>query len=327
MLSDLDLPALWEYRSGHQDPPGFDAFWHGTLAGARAAGDGAVLTPVPTALRTVDVYDAEFPGFGGHPVRGWLRLPRDRGDAPLPAVVQYHGYGSGRGGPYDDLVWASAGYAHLIMDARGQGGAHAGGATGDPVGSAPAHPGFATRGIEDKETYYYRRVFTDAVRAVDAVRGLECVDARRVAVWGNSQGGGIALAVAGLVPGLAAGFFQAPLLTDVRRALRVTGTGPYREITGYLGARRSSADAVFETLAHFDGVGFARRALAPGRFSTGLADDVCPPSTVFGAYHAYAGPKTIRAWEFNGHEAGGHEDLADALSAFGAATARGDEER
>jgi cephalosporin-C deacetylase len=327
VLSDLDLPALWEYRSGHQDPPGFDAFWRSTLAGARAAGDGITLTPVPTELRTVDVFDAEFPGFGGHPVRGWLRLPKDRGAQPLPAVVQFHGYGSGRGGPYEDLVWASAGYAHLIMDARGQGGAHAGGATADPVGSPPAYPGFLTRGIEDKETYYYRRVFTDAVRAVDAVRSLAAVDERRVAVWGNSQGGGIALAAAGLLPDLAAAYFQAPFLTDVRRAVRITGTAPYSEIAGYLAARRSSVEAVFRTLDHFDGVGFARRAQAPAHFSTGLADDVCPPSTTFGAYHAYRGPKTIRAWEFNGHEAGGHEDISDALSAFGAATARGDEER
>ncbi|WP_329454651.1 acetylxylan esterase [Streptomyces sp. NBC_01497] len=327
MLSDLDLPALWEYRSGHRDPAGFDAFWGATLTEARAAGDGLTLTPVPTELRTVDVFDAEFPGFGGHPVRGWLRLPRDRGDAPLPAVVQFHGYGSGRGGPYDDLVWASAGYAHLIVDARGQGGAHAGGSTGDPVGSAPAYPGFLTRGIEDKETYYYRRVFTDAVRAVDAVRSLGTVDERRVAVAGNSQGGGIALAAAGLLPDLAAAYFQAPFLADVRRAVRITASAPYSEITGYLAARRSSVEAVFHTLDHFDGVAFARRALAPAHFSTGLTDDVCPPSTTFGAYHAYRGPKTIRAWEFNGHEAGGHDDVADALSAFRAATAKGEEER
>ena len=58
-----------------------------------------------------------------------------------------------------------------------------------------------TQGILDPATYYYRRVFTDAVRAVEAARTLDAVDAARVGVAGGSQGGGISLAVAGLVPG------------------------------------------------------------------------------------------------------------------------------
>jgi cephalosporin-C deacetylase len=45
-------------------------------------------------------------------------------------------------------------------------------------------------------------------------------------------------------------------------------------------------------------------------------DDVCPPSTAFGAYHAYGGDKWMRVWEFNGHEAGGPDDLAIVLPAF-----------
>ena len=42
----------------------------------------------------------------------------------------------------------------------------------------------------------------------------------------------------------------------------------------------------------------------PALFSVGLMDAVCPPSTVFAAYNHYAGPKDIRVWPFNGHEAG-----------------------
>ena len=61
-------------------------------------------------------------------------------------------------------------------------------------------------------------------------------------------------------------------------------------------------------------VAFARRATAPAWFSTGLMDEACPPSTTFGAYHAYAGPKDIQVWDYNGHEAGGSEDLVIALA-------------
>ena len=54
------------------------------------------------------------------PVRAWLRLPPRSADR-LPAVVQYVGYGGGRGHAVENLLWSSAGYAHLLMDTRGQG--------------------------------------------------------------------------------------------------------------------------------------------------------------------------------------------------------------
>lgn len=316
MLTGPDLPELWAYRSAYREPPGFDAFWQRTLAEARTHPARLDATPVDTGLATVDVFDVRFPGFGGHPVSGWLRLPRHR-TGPLPAVVQFHGYGSGRGAPIEDLLWSSAGYAHLLVDTRGQGGAWAGGgATADPVGSGPSHPGFLTRGIQDKDGYVYRRVFTDAVRAVDALRGSPWADGERVAVVGNSQGGGIALAVAGLVPDLAAAHFQSPLLCDIRHATRLTGEPPYAELIGYLGARRDLVEQTFATLGYFDGLAFAARAGAPAWFSAGLRDEVCPPVTAVAAHHAYAGPKQLRVWEFNGHDAGGAEDLAAVLSGF-----------
>jgi cephalosporin-C deacetylase-like acetyl esterase len=316
VLTDLDLPALREYRSAYQEPADFDTFWRRTLAEARGFDLRTDPVPVDVPLETVEVFDLTFTGFGGHPVRGWLRMPRHR-EGPLPAVVQFHGYGSGRGAPMDDLLWASAGYVHLVMDVRGQGGAHAGGgATPDPVGSGSSYPGFMTRGIEAPETYVYRRVYTDAVRAVEAVRQLESVDPGRVALVGQSQGGGIALAVAGLLPDIAAAHFQAPFLCDIRRASRITGSGPYTEIAGYLAARRDRIDDAFATLGYFDGIAFARRGSAPAWFSAGLMDDVCPPSTAFGAYHAYGGDKWMRVWEFNGHDAGGPDDLAIVLPAF-----------
>lgn len=319
MLTEKDLPELFSYQSNYREPADFDAFWKGTLADSRTHQEAQLgLTPVETGLETMDVFDAVFPGFAGHPVRGWLRMPRHR-TGPLPAVVQFHGYSSGRGAPTDDLLWASAGYAHLIMDTRGQGGAWAGGgATPAPVGAGPSHPGFLTRGIQDKDTYVYRRIFTDAVRAVDALRACEHVDGERIAAIGNSQGGGIALAVAGLVPDLAAAHFQSPFLSDVRHATRLTGEPPYDELIGYLAARRDLVEQTFTTLGYFDGLAFAARATAPAWFSAGLRDTVCPPATAVAAHRVYAGPKHLRLWEFNGHDAGGPEDLAIAVSAFGA---------
>jgi len=99
-------------------------------------------------------------------------------------------------------------------------------------------------------------------------------------VQGVSQGGGLAQAVAGLVPNLLAVMPDVPFLCHFRRALDVSETNPYEEITRYLSVRRQTVDQVFSTLSYFDAVNFAKRANAPALFSVALRDLTCPPSTV-----------------------------------------------
>jgi len=147
-------------------------------------------------------------------------------------------------------------------------------------------------------------VFTDAVRAVEAARSHEAVDAKRIALFGGSQGGGITLAVAGLMSDVAAAMPDVPYLCHYRRATTLIDTAPYNEISRYLKVHRDHVETVFHTLSYFDGMNFAVRAKAPSIFSVGLMDDICPPSTVFAAYNYYSGPKQIRVYEYNHHEGG-----------------------
>jgi cephalosporin-C deacetylase len=312
MFVDLPEHELRTYTSDQRDPDDFDAFWADTLATSRAVGGDVVLTPVETGLTTVEVYDVTFPGYNGQPVKAWLRVPAGA-SGPLPTIVQFQGYGGGRGHALENLLWASAGFAHFFMDTRGQGSAWGTGDTPDPDGTGPQFPGFMTRGIDSRETYYYRRVFTDAVRAVDAARTLDIVDSARVVALGGSQGGGITLAVAGLVPDLAAVFPRVPFLCDFPRATVITDNDPYKEIGRYLAVHRGKVGHVHQVLGYFDGVNFAKRANAPAWFSTALMDPTCPPSTVFGAFNNYAGEKKIVVWPYNGHEGGAIEDDTVAL--------------
>ncbi|MEE1752068.1 acetylxylan esterase [Streptomyces sp. SP18CS02] len=303
-LFDLPLDQLRAYRSSSIEPEDFDDFWAKTLDEARTYDLDARFEPVETGLSTVQVYDVTFSGFGGHPVKGWFVVPAGAG-GPLPVVVEFIGYGGGRGLPHTHLLWASAGFAHFVMDTRGQGSGWAGGDTPDPVGSGPAFPGFMTRGVEDPYAYYYRRLFTDAVRAVEAARSHPLADAARTAAVGVSQGGGITLAVSGLVPDLLAVAPDVPFLCDFPRATTITDRQPYREVGSYLKTHRGRRDQVMGTLAYFDGVHFAARATAPALFSAALEDLTCPPSTVFAAFNAYAhADKEIEVYHHNDHEGG-----------------------
>ena len=301
---DLPLAELRTYAPDLAVPADLEAFWEGTLAETRAYPLAVSCAAVVTGLSVVDSFDVSFAGFGGATIRAWLHVPANR-SGRLPAVVEYIGYGGGRGLPHERILYAAAGYAHLLMDTRGQGSTWSSGDTPDPQATGgPAHPGFMTQGILDPATYYYRRVFSDAVRAIEAVRTFDFVDAGRVAVTGGSQGGGLTLAAASLLPDVAAAMPDVPFLSDYPRATTLIDRDPYGEIVRYLKAHRDHVDRALRTLAYFDVSILGRRAKAPALFSVGLMDEVCPPSTVYAAYNAYGGPKEIREYPYNEHEGG-----------------------
>lgn len=314
MFFDLPLEQLERYKPPREEPSDFDAFWQQTLTEARGYPLDARFELVDYGLRLVESYDVTFKGYGGQPVKGWLIMPRQR-EEPLPCVVEFIGYGGGRSFPTDWLVWANVGFAHLVMDTRGQGSGWSPGDTPDPEpeGANPHYPGFMTRGILDPRAYYYRRVFTDGVRAVEVARSHPAVDPERIAVTGGSQGGGVAIAVAGLEPTVSVVMPDVPFLCHYRRALEISDAAPYSEIKQYCQVHRDKIERVFQTLSYFDGVNFASRCKAQALFSVALMDQICPPSTVFAAYNHFAGRKEIRVYPYNGHEGGGPYQVVEKI--------------
>ncbi len=309
-LFDMPLEQLKTYKPERNEPIDFLDFWKQTVVETRQLELKPVFEAVDYGLRTLETYDVTFSGYGGVRVKGWLILPRQR-SGPVPCLVRYVGYGGGRGFPTDHLLWASMGYAELIMDTRGQGSAWSKGDTPDPDDSAtPQFPGFMTRGILDKRSYYYRRVFIDALRAIETALAHPSIDPSRLGVIGGSQGGGISLAAAGLSPTLLNDAVKVclpdvPFLCHYRRATEMIDTNPYGEISNFCKTRRDNIDTVFNTLAYFDGVNFSAHAKARTLFSVGMMDTICPPSTVYAAYNHYQGEKDIRIWQYNNHEGGG----------------------
>lgn len=311
---DLSGVELERFRPDREEPTDFDAFWAVTLEESRAAAAAPRWTDVDAGYSELMTQDVVFSGFEGQPIRGWFIAPRHR-RGPLPVVVSFLGYGGGRGlvGSWSQLP--AAGIAQFVMDTRGQGSGYRPGDTPDGAFTGPSAGGVMTLGIDDPHAYYYRRVFTDAVLAVDAVRGHPLVDPERVAVQGGSQGGGIGLAAAGLCAGLGAAVVDVPFLCGFRRAIGLVDTNPYAEVGRYLRVHRGAEERVLRTLSYFDGINFAARASAPSLFSVGLMDQVCPPSTVYAAFNHYAGSKQIAVYPYNGHE-NGEEFQAERSVAF-----------
>ncbi|MFN8378226.1 MAG: acetylxylan esterase [Anaerolineae bacterium] len=301
---DWPVEQCQQYHPITNEPADFDAFWAETLDNARRHPLDAQFIPTDTGLAQLDVYDVTFSGYGGQRIKGWYLRPKSV-TGRLPCVVEYIGYGGGRGYPHDWLTWPSAGFAVLVMDTRGQGTTWRKGDTPDiPDGANPYLPGFMTQGILNPRHYYYRRVFTDAARAIEAARTRADVDVSRIVLTGGSQGGGITIAAAALDGNVAYALPDVPFLCHFERAVGLTSATPYQEIVTYLHTHRDHEAQAFATLAYFDGVHFAKRIKAESLWSTALMDEICPPSTVFAAYNAAPEPKAIHVFRYNGHEGG-----------------------
>lgn len=302
---DMPLEELLQFKPQVREESDFDSFWQQTLSETRQYALDAEFREIEHPYRHLKIYDVSFSGYGGQQVKGWFVRPAEK--TAYPCHLEFIGYGGGRSLPHEWTGLASTGIAHFIMDTRGQGSIWSPGDTPDPekVPGNPQIPGFMTRGILSEKTYYYRRVFSDAVRAFECLLLRDDIDSSRISAGGGSQGGGITLALAGLVPELRLVFPDVPFLCHFHRAIRIVDSYPYAEIRDYLKTHREKVEQVHRTLSYFDGVNFARRARAKAFFSTALMDDICPPSTVYAAYNIYGGEKHMDLWDFNGHEGGG----------------------
>jgi cephalosporin-C deacetylase len=299
------LSELEKFAPGPNSRNDFNSFWDETLANYLDPKSEAVLTKVDSPITAFETYDVTVPGYNNDPIKGWFIKPKDS-TRDVPCIVMHDGYGGGRGLLNEWLFWPSAGFAILVMDTRGQGAS--GWRVGDtPDGNYPRAsqtPGFMTAGILNRNDYYYRRVFTDAVAFVRAAAKIPGIDASRLITAGGSQGGGIALAATSLSNQVFATIPDVPFLCHYEHAVNITDAFPYQEIVQYCKTHRLEVEQVFETLSYFDCMNLVTRATAPAFISVGLHDPICPPETIFAMINNYAGAKTIQTWPYNTHEGG-----------------------
>lgn len=308
MIIGRPLSELKEYRPKLTKESDFDSFWSETLSTFIDLDPKVVLTAIDFPVNQLDVFDVTVEGFNREPIKGWFLSPRGM-TSKQPAMIHFDGYGGGRGNPQEWLFWPTCGYPTLIMDTRGQGGGYRRSDTPDgPYPRESQASGFMTMGVMKPETYYYRRVFTDAVAFVRAAKQLPGVDGERLVTVGGSQGGGIAIAATALSGEVFATMPDVPFLCHYSRAVEMVDTYPYQEIVNYCKVHRGKVDQVMRTLSYFDGMNLATKAKVPALFSVGLHDPICPPDTIYAAINHWAGPVEVKVWEFNTHEGGGTDN-------------------
>lgn len=276
-------------------PTDFEAFWDAGKEELAKIPMEAKMTHIPErSTDVVDVYHVNFRNFGNSRIYGMLTVPK--ADGKYPAILQVPGAGIR---PYaGDIAKAARGAIVLQI------GIH-----GIPVDmaqevymslSAGALSGYPTFNIQDKDRYYYKRVYLGCVRAVDFLVSLPQYDGQNLGIQGGSQGGALSIITAALDPRIKYLSAMYPALSDM---------------TGYLNGRAGGWPHVFagnnlqyfnnpksiETIGYYDVVNFARLLKTPGFYSWGYNDDTCPPTSYYSAYNQIKAPKEAFVIPETGH--------------------------
>ena len=278
-------------------PADFDAFWAaGKEALAKLPLD-AKLVPMPEVSNgKVDCWHVSLQNVGpttSGTSRFFGVLCEPKGDGPFPALLQVPGAG----------VRAYRG--NVAMAEKGiitfQVGIHGVPVNLDPTVyeamGAGALSGYPTFNLDERDRYYYRRVYLGCVRANDFLMARPRFDGKTLGVTGGSQGGALSIVTAGLdsrVKLLAAYY---PALSDMTGYLKGRAGGwphMFREAPRRLPARIAN-------VGYYDVVNFARRVSVPGLYSWGYNDETCPPTSMYAAYGVIPGEKSLLLALETGH--------------------------
>jgi cephalosporin-C deacetylase-like acetyl esterase len=295
-----------------EDPADFDEFWSAARAELARLPTDARLTPKPElSTSKADVYHVSLQNVGSQPdgrtsrFYGILAVPKAEGR--FPAIMNPPGAGAR---PYRGLV-AEAERGYLTL----QVGIH-----GIPVdlpeevydsllfGPLAAWQGYGTFNLDDRDRYYYRRVYLGCLRANDFLASHPRWDGKNLVVTGGSQGGTLTITTSALDPRVTALAPNYPALSD---------------LTGYLHGRAGGWPHLFKeekdghrtpakirTAAYYDVVNFARRLQSPGLYSWGFNDEICPPTSLYAAYNAVTAPKRLLLALETGHFTTAEQDRA-----------------
>jgi cephalosporin-C deacetylase-like acetyl esterase len=277
------------------NPADFVSFWDSAkLALAKVPLDTRMTLIPERCTEKVNVYQVNIQNFNNSRVYGILCIPKKEGR--YPALLSVPGAGIR---PYQgNVAMAERGMITLEI------GIHGIPVTMDPVVytnlSAGPLAGYPQFNLDDRDKYYYKRVYLGCVRANDLIMSLPQFDGVNLAVTGGSQGGALSIVTAGLDPRVKFLAAYYPALCD---------------LTGYLHGRAGGWPHLFDrnnlafnnkkdkiaTSAYYDVVNFARLVKVPGMYTWGFNDDVCPPTSMYAAYNQITAKKDLYLALETGH--------------------------
>jgi cephalosporin-C deacetylase len=276
-------------------PNDFSAFWKSELEKSDRIPLDVKYTLLPEkCTANTNVYHISYRNIDNSQMYGILTTPKKSGK--YPAILHVPGAGIR---PYNGMIdQAEQGFVTLQV------GIHGIAVTNDVSLyndlSAGALRGYPTLNLDNKDNYYYKRVYIGCSRAVDVLASLAEVDNSNIVLWGGSQGGALSITTAALnkkVKGLVSLY---PALCDLTGYMHNRAGGWPHMFTANNPSQIPTKQKV-ETSAYYDVVNFSKMITVPGFYTWGYNDETCPPTSYYAAYNQINAPKELYLIQETGH--------------------------
>ncbi len=279
-----------------QMPADFLQFWDsGKTELSKIPMDAKMVLLPERCTENTNVYHLNLRGYGRNSrLYGILCVPKKEGK--YPALLRVPGAGIR---PYNgDIGTADKGIITLEI------GIHGIPVTLDPQVytslAEGALSGYQNFNLDDKDRFYYKRVYLNCVRANDFLTSLPQYDGSNLGVMGGSQGGALSIVTAALDSRVKYLSAMYPALSDLTATLKGR-TGGWPNYFDKSNIDFNNKPEKIAALGYYDVVNFAKQLKVPGIYSWGFNDEVCPPSSTFASYNVINAPKQLIIVQETGH--------------------------
>ncbi len=278
-------------------PSDFTEFWNKAKANLAKVPIDAKMTLLPErCTETVNVYHLNLQNYregGTTRLYGILCVPKKEGK--YPALLKVPGAGVR---PYaGDVKTAEKGIITLEIGIHGIPVTMDVGVYND-LGAA-ALSGYWAYNLDNRDQYYYKKVFLGCVRANDFLVNMPQFDGTNLAVTGGSQGGALSIVTAALDSRVKWAAPTYPAMADMAGYLK-NRAGGWPHIFDK-NSIHTNSEAKIKTAAYYDVVNFAKQMKIPCFYSMGFNDETCPPTSMWAAYNVIASPKELKLYQETGH--------------------------
>ena len=288
------------FKPGTARPKDFDNYWNQEKAALKALPLQVKQEPVANIPKGYTCTNVEINCTGPKPARGYFVKPEDAKPGTLPIVLYLHAAGVSprwcRSDPGNAMRYAKLGKGALSFDLNAHGMLN---------GQPDAYytdlengelKNYATIGLENRDDMYFRGMYLRLLRTIDFLTRQPEWDGKRILVIGESQGGGQALAAAGLDSRVSAAVVTVPAMCDWGGTLvGRRGSFPYPFST------KNDRGKMLATVPYFDVAHILKGSKATIVAEIGLIDFTCPCSAVYAALNQAEGEKYIFTVPYRAH--------------------------
>jgi cephalosporin-C deacetylase len=284
------------------EPKDFDEFWNARRATLAELPLQVELMPVENEDPQIMCLSLEVACPQTNPVRGYYARPVDAPPRGYPAILFLRA--AGVSGDWckasvKNAVWLAKQYGAIVVDINAHGMRNGQSAEYYRDLEQNELHNYWTRGTDDRDKFYFVGMYVRLLRAIEFIAAQESWDGKHLVTIGESQGGGQALAAAGLDKRVSAVVALVPAMCDFAGPV-VHRAGGWPMPVGR-DVQSEQAKRVIDAVRYCDNVNLARRSRAQTLVFVGLIDTTCSPPGVFAGYNTLPGAKRIVVYPHKPH--------------------------